>query len=143
MTKSWSFSSPNDNSLTRWINGAWERRPATSDNNALDGLTCSNPSSSSSTQGDPDCTSATDNTEAPDTVTQCSDGIDNDGDGKIDFIAPTNSTTEKTITFTIETFNPASPSTIINTKTVTQTFPTAEKVWIGALTSYNPDCGII
>lgn len=34
---------------------------------------------------DPDCTSATDNTEAPDTVTQCSDGIDNDSDGKIDF----------------------------------------------------------
>lgn len=33
---------------------------------------------------DPDCSSATDNTEAPE-VTQCSDGIDNDGDGKIDF----------------------------------------------------------
>lgn len=34
---------------------------------------------------DPDCTSATDNTEAPDALAQCSDGIDNDGDGKIDF----------------------------------------------------------
>lgn len=34
---------------------------------------------------DPDCTSATDNTEAPDALAQCADGIDNDGDGKIDF----------------------------------------------------------
>jgi hypothetical protein len=33
---------------------------------------------------DPDCSSATDNSEAPEVI-ECSDGIDNDGDGKIDF----------------------------------------------------------
>jgi uncharacterized repeat protein (TIGR01451 family) len=36
----------------------------------------------SSAAGDPDCASANDNSEAP--APQCSDGADNDGDGKID-----------------------------------------------------------
>lgn len=50
---------------------------------------------------DPDCTSATDNTEAPDTLAQCSDGIDNDGDGKIDFVAPTTPIIPATYDFTV------------------------------------------
>ncbi|MGH2899923.1 MAG: hypothetical protein ACRDMZ_14710, partial [Solirubrobacteraceae bacterium] len=48
---------------------------------------CSNPASSTGFPKDPGCASAADTTNSPDPATQCSDGVDNDGDGKNNFPA--------------------------------------------------------
>lgn len=84
MNESYTFSNSSSDRTLSWVGNAWTRREGMGDL-AIRRLTCSNPLTSGTVLADPECTSATDNNEAPDTVAQCSDGIDNDGDGKIDF----------------------------------------------------------
>jgi hypothetical protein len=48
---------------------------------------------------DPDCSSSSDDSEAPPASGQCSDGIDNDNDGKIDSLIETSHQFEQSMTF--------------------------------------------